>query len=46
MGDRYIKSDENEKIFSMDATNLYGHSMIQVLLYDEIICGLVILIFL
>ena len=36
MGDRYVKSDENKKIFYMDATNLYGHSMIQPLPYDEI----------
>ena len=34
MGDRYVKSDENKKI--LDATNLYGHSMIQPLPYDEI----------
>ena len=31
MGDRYVKSDENEKILYMDATNLYGHSMFQML---------------
>ena len=36
MGDRYVKSDENKKILYMDATNLYGHSMIQPLPYDEI----------
>ena len=36
MGDRYIKSDENNKILDMDATNLYGHSMSQPLPYDEI----------
>ena len=36
MGDRYVKSDENEKIIYIDATNLYGHSMSQVLPYDEI----------
>ena len=35
MGDRYVKSDENKKIIYMDATNLYGHSMIQPLPYDE-----------
>ena len=35
MGDRYVKSDENKKILLMDATNLYGHSMIQPLPYDE-----------
>ena len=42
MGDRYVKSDENKKILYMDATNLYGHSMIQFLPYDEIQCGMVI----
>ena len=31
MGDRYVKSDENKKIIYMDATNLYGHSIIQFL---------------
>ena len=36
MGDRYVKSDENKKIIYMDATNLYGYSMIQPLPYDEI----------
>ena len=36
MGDRYVKSDENKKILYMDATNLYGHSMSQMLPYDEI----------
>ena len=36
MGDRYVKSDENKKISYMDATNLYGHSMSQLLPYDEI----------
>ena len=36
MGDRYIKSDENEKILYADADNLYGHSMSQPLPYDEI----------
>ena len=36
MGDRYVKSDENKKILYMDATNLYGHSMYQMLPYDEI----------
>ena len=35
-GDRYVKSDENKKILYMDATNLYGHSMSQMLPYDEI----------
>ena len=36
MGDRYVKSDENEKILYMDPTNFYGHSMSQLLPYDEI----------
>ena len=36
MGDRYVKSDENKKIIYVDATNLYGHSMSQLLPYDEI----------
>ena len=36
MVDRYVKSDENKKILYMDATNLYGHSMSQMLPYDEI----------
>ena len=36
MGDRCVKSDENEKILYMHATNLYGHSMSQLLPFDEI----------
>ena len=36
MGDRYVKSDENKKTLYMDATNLYGYSMSQLLPYDEI----------
>ena len=36
MGDRYVISDENKKILYMDATNLYSHSMSQMLPYDEI----------
>ena len=36
MGDRYVKSDENKKMLYMDATNLYGHSICQLLPYDEI----------
>ena len=36
MGDIYVKCDENKKIFYMDATNLYGHSICQVLPYEEI----------
>ena len=36
MGDRYVKSDENNKIINADATKLYGHSMSQMLPYDEV----------
>ena len=36
MGDCHVKSDENKKIIYIDATNLYGHSMSQMLPYDEI----------
>ena len=36
MGDRYVKSDENNMIIYADATNLYGHSMSKILPYDEI----------
>ena len=36
MGDRYVKSDENNKIIYADANNLYGHSMSQMLPYDKI----------
>ena len=36
MGDRFVITDENVKIIDMDATNLYGHSMSQMLPYDEI----------
>ena len=36
MGDRYLNSDENKKILYIDATNLYGHSMSQMLPFDEI----------
>ena len=34
-GDRYVKSGENKKIIYVDATNLYGHSMSQMLPYDD-----------
>ena len=34
MKDRYVKSNDNKKIIYMDATNLYGHSMSQMLPYD------------
>ena len=36
MGDRYVKSDESEKIVYIDSNNLYGCSMIQSLPYGEI----------
>ena len=36
MGERYVKSDYNEKILCFDANNLYGHSISQMLPYDEI----------
>ena len=36
MGDRYVRSDENKKILYIDANNLYGHSMSELLPYDEI----------
>ena len=36
MGDRYVKSDESKEILYMNATNFYGHSMSQMLPYDEI----------
>ena len=35
MGDRYVKSDENENFFYAHANNLYGHSMSLALPYDE-----------
>ena len=36
MGERYGKSDENRKIFYIDATKIYGHSMSQPIPYYEI----------
>ena len=36
MEDRYVKSHENKKIFYIDATNLYGNSMSQMLPKDGI----------
>ena len=36
MGNRYEKSDEDNNILYIDATNIYGHSMSQLLPYDEI----------
>ena len=36
MGDRYVKSNENEKIWYVDANNLYGWALSEYLPYDEI----------
>ena len=36
MGNCYVESDENRKILEKDATNFYGHSMSEMLPYDEI----------
>ena len=36
MGDRYVESDENEKILYVDANNLYDHSISQPFPYHEI----------
>ena len=36
MGDRYVISDKKKKLLYIDATNLYGHSMSQMLPYDDI----------
>ena len=35
LGDRYIKSEENENILYIDANNLFGLSMSQLLPYYE-----------
>ena len=35
MGDRCVKSDENKTLIYMDATNLFGYSLIQPLPYEE-----------
>ena len=35
MGGRFFFSDENKKVFSTDARNLYGFSMSQPLPYDK-----------
>ena len=35
-GDRYVKSDETKKFSYEDFTNFFGHSMSQMLPYDEI----------
>ena len=36
MEDRFVISDENKKILYIDANKLYGHSMSQLLPFDEI----------
>ena len=36
VGDRHVESDENKKTIYMDATNLNGHSLSQLLPYDDI----------
>ena len=36
MTNRYDKSDDNKKMLYIDANNLYGHSVSQMLPYDEI----------
>ena len=36
MGDRYVQSDESEKILYVDNNNLYGWAMSEYLPYDEI----------
>ena len=36
MGSRYVKTDENKKIWFIDAKNLYGWAMFQLLPSDEI----------
>ena len=36
MGDRYVRSNEDKKILYLDATKLYGYSMIKQLPYDDI----------
>ena len=36
MGDRCVKSVKNKKTIYMDSSDLYGHSMSQMLPYDEI----------
>ena len=35
IGDLYVKSDENKKILSIDATNLYDPALSESLPYDE-----------
>ena len=36
LGDRYVKSDEKKTILFIEANDLYGHSMSQTLLCDEV----------
>ena len=36
IGSRYIELDESKKISYVDVNNLFGHTMSQVLPYDEI----------
>ena len=36
MGDRYVKSDGSKKRLFIDATNLYGWGMSQILHYDKV----------
>ena len=36
MGDRYVQSDKNKRIFYADATILYSHSRSQMLPFNEI----------
>ena len=35
MVERYVKSDDNNKVLYLDANNLYGHSMSQSIPFDE-----------
>ena len=36
MGDRYVLSDENKKIFYIDANKLYGWALTESVPYDDI----------
>ena len=36
MGERYVRSDDDRKTLYIEAYNPYGHSMSQMLPYDEI----------
>ena len=42
LGDRYVKSNENEKILYLDVKNLYGWPMSETLLLMKLRCGKVI----